>query len=42
MIRGIRRVTILLASAAGLLVLSEQAAHAFISYNHCEPVRLRR
>jgi hypothetical protein len=39
MIKRIRRVTILLASMAGLLVLSEQAAHAFISYNHCEPLR---
>ena len=39
MIRRIRRVTILLAGLAGLLVLTEQAAHAGMSLNHCEPLR---
>jgi hypothetical protein len=39
MIKGIRRVTILLASVAGLLALSAQAAHAGMSINHCEPLR---
>jgi hypothetical protein len=39
MTRRIRRATVLLAGVTGLLVLSEQAAHAYISYNHCEPLR---
>jgi hypothetical protein len=38
MIKRIRRVAILLAGVAGLLVLSAQAAHAGMSINHSEPL----
>jgi hypothetical protein len=39
MIKRIRRVVILMASVAGLLALSAQAAHAGMSLNHSEPLR---
>jgi hypothetical protein len=39
MTRRLRRAAIVLAGVTGLLALWEQAAHAFISYNHCEPLR---
>jgi hypothetical protein len=39
MVRHIRRAVVLLAGLAGVIVLSEQAAHATITLNHCEPLR---
>ena len=41
MIKRIRRMAILLASVAGLLAVSAQAAHAGMSLNHCEPLQHR-
>jgi hypothetical protein len=37
--RTVRRVFVLLAAATGVLGLLSGSAHAFISYNHCEPLR---
>ena len=42
MTRRVRRAAIVLAAVTGVLVLWEQAAHAFITYNHCEPLMRRR
>jgi hypothetical protein len=39
MTKRVRRAAILLAGVTGLLVLWEQTAHAYISFNHCEPLR---
>jgi hypothetical protein len=39
MVRHVRRAVVLLAGLAGVLLLSGQAAHATITYNHCEPCR---
>ncbi len=39
MIKNVRRAMVLLAGAAGLLVLAGNAAHAGMSLNHCEPLR---
>jgi hypothetical protein len=39
--KSIRRAIVVLASVTGLLALSASAANAFISYNHCEPLRRR-
>jgi hypothetical protein len=42
MTRQLHRGAVLLAGVTGLLALWEQAAHAYISLNHCEPLRRRR
>lgn len=42
MTRRVRRAAIVLAGVTGVLVLWEQAAHAIITYNHCEPLMRRR
>jgi hypothetical protein len=38
MTKHLRRTAIVLASVTGLLALWGQAAHAIITYNHCEPL----
>jgi hypothetical protein len=37
--KAIRRFVVLLTGVAGLGVLSQSAAQAFISANHCEPLQ---
>jgi hypothetical protein len=37
--RGVLRLVVLLAAMSGLLALFSGVAHAFVSANHCEPVR---
>jgi hypothetical protein len=37
--RTVRRILVLLAGVAGLLVLAPAAAQAFITFNHAEPHR---
>ena len=39
MTKRIRRTLVVLAAVTGLLALWTQAANAYISYNHCEPLR---
>jgi hypothetical protein len=41
MTKRIRRTLVVLAAVTGLLALWTQAANAYISYNHCEPLRRR-
>ena len=38
-VRMVRRLLVLLAGMLGVLAVFAGPAHAYISYNHCEPVR---
>jgi len=38
-LRNVGRSVVLLAAMSGLLALFSGVAHAFVSANHCEPVR---
>jgi hypothetical protein len=37
--RTVRRVLVTMAAATGVLTLFSGTAQAFITYNHCEPLR---
>jgi hypothetical protein len=39
MLRNVARVSVLLAAVSGLPALFNGAAHALVSFHHCEPLR---
>jgi hypothetical protein len=40
MTRRVRRLVLFVAGVLGLLAVTASPAHAVISFNHCEPLRL--